>query len=77
VVADFRNHTVAIGDQNRLAAGRKPNIFTQLIGCFQDRGRGEADTVAEPKAFGRPMAPDCASRLLKKGARRELLTVIH
>jgi hypothetical protein len=29
--ADFRNNTVAIGDQNRLAAGGKPNILTQLI----------------------------------------------
>ena len=29
--ADFCNHTVAIGDQNRFAAGGKPNILTQLI----------------------------------------------
>lgn len=29
--ADFRNNTVAIGDQNRLAAGGKPNILTQPI----------------------------------------------
>lgn len=28
---DFRNNTVAIGDQNRLAAGDKPNIVSQLI----------------------------------------------
>jgi hypothetical protein len=29
--ADFRNNTVAIGDQNRLAADGKPKLLTPLI----------------------------------------------
>jgi hypothetical protein len=32
--ADFRNHPITIRDQNRLAAGGKPNVFAELI--FKD-----------------------------------------